>query len=140
MVQVFSCQFSENSKNTFFIEHLWWLLLGLNAWHGSGNASAKLAAWKSTRNKFHECVILGAIQKIFTNDFPRTACVPSALHYSPCSSQVCYNKGFLKATPLKKRLRHRFFPVSFAKFLWTALFQNSYWGLLLPLCYDFVKF
>ena len=25
--QVFSCEFYENFKNTFFIGHLWWLLL-----------------------------------------------------------------------------------------------------------------
>ena len=25
--QVFSCEFRDLSKNTFFIEHLWWLLL-----------------------------------------------------------------------------------------------------------------
>ena len=29
LAQVFSCGFCENSKNTFFIEHLWWLLLFL---------------------------------------------------------------------------------------------------------------
>ena len=27
LVQVFSCEFCEISKNTFFTEHLWWLLL-----------------------------------------------------------------------------------------------------------------
>ena len=27
LAQVFSCEFCEISKNTFFIEHLWWLLL-----------------------------------------------------------------------------------------------------------------
>ena len=27
LAQVFSCEFSEIRKNTFFIEHLWWLLL-----------------------------------------------------------------------------------------------------------------
>ena len=27
LAQVFSCEFCESSKNTFFIEHLWWLLL-----------------------------------------------------------------------------------------------------------------
>ena len=27
--QVFSCEFCEISKNTFFTEHLWWLLLWL---------------------------------------------------------------------------------------------------------------
>ena len=27
MVQVLSCEFCEISKNAFFIEHLWWLLL-----------------------------------------------------------------------------------------------------------------
>ena len=27
LAQVFSCKFCEISKNTFFIEHLWWLLL-----------------------------------------------------------------------------------------------------------------
>ena len=27
LVQVFSCEFYEISKNTFFTEHLWWLLL-----------------------------------------------------------------------------------------------------------------
>ena len=27
MEQVFSCEFCEISKNTFFMEHLWWLLL-----------------------------------------------------------------------------------------------------------------
>ena len=27
LTQVFSCEFFEISKNTFFIEHLWWLLL-----------------------------------------------------------------------------------------------------------------
>ena len=27
MAQVFSCEFCEISKNTFFTEHLWWLLL-----------------------------------------------------------------------------------------------------------------
>ena len=29
LVQVFSCEFCEISKNTYFIEHLWWLLLQL---------------------------------------------------------------------------------------------------------------
>ena len=27
LAQVFSCEFYEISKNTFFIDHLWWLLL-----------------------------------------------------------------------------------------------------------------
>ena len=27
LAQVFSCEFCEIFKNTFFIEHLWWLLL-----------------------------------------------------------------------------------------------------------------
>ena len=27
LAQVFSCEFCEISKNTLFIEHLWWLLL-----------------------------------------------------------------------------------------------------------------
>ena len=27
LIEVFSCEFCEISKNTFFIEHLWWLLL-----------------------------------------------------------------------------------------------------------------
>ena len=27
LVEVFSCEFCEISKNTFLIEHLWWLLL-----------------------------------------------------------------------------------------------------------------
>ena len=27
LAQVFSCEFCEISKNTFFTEHLWWLLL-----------------------------------------------------------------------------------------------------------------
>ena len=27
LAQVYSCEFCEISKNTFFIEHLWWLLL-----------------------------------------------------------------------------------------------------------------
>ena len=27
LAQVFSCEFCEISKNTFFKEHLWWLLL-----------------------------------------------------------------------------------------------------------------
>ena len=27
LAQVFSCKFCEISKNTFFIEHLWWMLL-----------------------------------------------------------------------------------------------------------------
>ena len=27
LAQVFSCEFYEISKNSFFIEHLWWLLL-----------------------------------------------------------------------------------------------------------------
>ena len=26
---MFSCEFCEISKNTFFIEHLWWLLLSI---------------------------------------------------------------------------------------------------------------
>ena len=29
LTQVFSCEFCEILKNTFFIEHLWWLLLFL---------------------------------------------------------------------------------------------------------------
>ena len=29
LAQVFSCEFCEISKNTFFTEHLWWLLLRL---------------------------------------------------------------------------------------------------------------
>ena len=29
LAQVFSCEFCEISKNNFFIEHLWWLLLFL---------------------------------------------------------------------------------------------------------------
>ena len=40
LAQVFSCEFYEILKNTFFIEHLWWLLLyylskndrSVNAW------------------------------------------------------------------------------------------------------------
>ena len=31
LAQVFSCEFYEISKNTFFIEHLWWLLLRINS-------------------------------------------------------------------------------------------------------------
>ena len=31
LAQVFSCEFCEISKNTFFIEHLWWLLLKATA-------------------------------------------------------------------------------------------------------------
>ena len=27
LAQLFFCEFSKISKNTFFIEHLWWLLL-----------------------------------------------------------------------------------------------------------------
>ena len=27
LTQVFSCEFCENFKNTYFIDHLWWLLL-----------------------------------------------------------------------------------------------------------------
>ena len=30
LAQVFSCEFCEISKNNFFIEHSWWLLLTLN--------------------------------------------------------------------------------------------------------------
>ena len=30
LAQVFSCEFCEISKNNFFIEHLWWLLLYFN--------------------------------------------------------------------------------------------------------------
>ena len=30
LAQVFSCEFCEISKNIFFIEHLWWLLLNLH--------------------------------------------------------------------------------------------------------------
>ena len=38
MVQVFSCEFGEILKNTFFIEHLWWLLL----------KGALMQIWKSS--------------------------------------------------------------------------------------------
>ena len=30
LAQVFSCEFCENFKNTFFIEHLWWQLLQID--------------------------------------------------------------------------------------------------------------
>ena len=33
LVQLFSCEFCEISKNTFFMEHLWWLLLLLHFCH-----------------------------------------------------------------------------------------------------------
>ena len=34
LLQVFSCEFCEVSKNTFFIKHLWWLFLnfGILSW------------------------------------------------------------------------------------------------------------
>ena len=40
LAQVFSCEFCEISKNTFFTEHLWWLLLVIDVRQGSKYASA----------------------------------------------------------------------------------------------------
>ena len=39
LAQVFSCEFCEFSKNTFFTEHLWWLLLSLCYSHDHSHAS-----------------------------------------------------------------------------------------------------
>ena len=52
-----------------------------------------------------------------------------------CQS-LFFNKvaGLRPATLLKKRLRHRCFPVNFVKFLRTSFLQNTSGRLLLSLC------
>ena len=32
LAQVFSCEFCESFQNTFFMKHLWWLLLNISHW------------------------------------------------------------------------------------------------------------
>ena len=52
LAQVFSCEFGENFKNTFFVEHLWWKLLNWLSrfcWHDF-HISFKHPAYFSTVN------------------------------------------------------------------------------------------
>ena len=47
---MFSCEFREIVKNTFFIEHLWLLLLYLGPYkHLSGSSFAKIGNGKSRK-------------------------------------------------------------------------------------------
>ena len=54
-----------------------------------------------------------------------------------CQS-LFFNKvaGLRSATLLKRRLKHRCFPVNFARFLRTSFFIEHLWWLLLPISYE----
>ena len=102
LAQVLSCECCEISKNTFFLEHPWWLLLKC-IW----NALLKMTLLKvATLDVFCKKVVL----KNFKNFTGKHLC------------RCPFNK---------KRLQHRFFPVKFARFLRTPIFKNICERLLL---------
>ena len=70
----------------------------------------------------------------FRSSRPEMSCKKRIANFM--GKQLCQSLFFSKvagprpATSLKKRLRHRWFPVNFRKFLRTLFLQNTFWNFL----------
>ena len=94
LAQVFSCEFCEISKNTFFIEHLWWLLL-----HGVSKCNIV-----DTLKNFARFTVKQLCQSIIFNVADKT---PATL-LDKRLWQKCFPVNFVKLNN------------SFTEYLWTT--------------------
>ena len=118
---MFSCEYCDIFKKTFFTEHLRWLLL-----------SSLLKWWKNSQE------ILSLSFFLYRSSCPKVFYKKGFLkHFSrfkgkPLCQSLYFNKvaGLRRETLLKKRLWHRFFPMNFEKPL-EHILQNPCRQLLL---------
>ena len=98
LTQVFSCKFCKISRNTFFIEHLWWLLLKIGGRSHLIDAKKLCLKWRKIRSRHRRFSFKKCDFKNFANF------IGKHLYWS---------------------LPTQAFPVKFAKFLRTAILKNT---------------
>ena len=67
LTQVFSCKFCKISRNTFFIEHLWWLLLKIGGRSHLIDANKLCLKWRKIRSRHRRFSVKKCVFKNFAN-------------------------------------------------------------------------
>ena len=113
-----------NNKPSF-TEHLRWLLLNFCGSKYFFVAEYGIYCWQSHRfrSSHQRCSVRKGVLRNFAKLTGKHKC-----------QNLFFNKvaGLRPSTLLKKRLWHRCFPISFAKFLRTPFIENTYGRLLQP--------
>ena len=114
-----------NNKVADLLLHLRRLLLNFCGSKYLFAAEYGIYCWQSHRfrSSHQRCSVRKGVLRNFANFTRKHFC-----------QGLFFNKvaGLRPATLLKKRIRHRCFPVNFAKFLRTPFLQNTFGRLLLP--------
>ena len=118
-IQMFYCEYCKIFKNSFFIEHYWWLFL-----------YQKFFVDITHRSSHQNTSLKKDALKCFCNIHRKTPVLKALFDTIP---------GFQVCNFIKKRLQHRCFHGSFAKFLRVPILKNIYEQVILDINVSFDK-